>query len=1210
MPIKIHLSRKLTDLKEQLTEAIKKEQQGNIFKMPQIFVPHTNMKRWLELSIASDQDIAINLDINYLEKGVAALLKTISKDEQQQLPTQKLNFLIIKNLIADGDAWKLTTLEDKINSKKVVQLSEKLGGYFREYQYNRLDMIQAWIKDSKPVTDNSQYDKQQILFKKILSDIQTINTDEDKNYHSLFENIALLKNNLDKIKSDQTLHIFGFNQISQYHYRLLALLSEKMTLNFYFTNFASELSDNFLPQLLQEKELLYRDDAINLSAIRRWKRVGLSNFHFIDKEFNKNNIKADTIGEIVTLNQNENFLQRVQNSIIKEKYDLKPIEPDSSLQFIKAPTMFREIEMVYNTILDNLKNDNDLQLNEIAILTANSESYRPVIEAIFREKGELPVTFADFSADQESQVFRATNSLLELIDGNYKRNELLNFVIQSSLGGDEQINSKQRNQIIKIIDALAIYHDNDNKQQKVPTDYSWSKGLMRLKLGNIMELPDDDTNYDTNKIYNSILPFANIDSNMMGTELLISGLELLLGRIERLKSVSISTEEWLTIFIKIIEDFIKPEKGSEKRAKDNIIREINILNEERKELPQMNSQNTVAILKEIIYNSPQRIKSEVSKPMVGGIIISTVDSVTSLPFKIVYYVGMGEGDFPGRDDRSTLNLQAAEELTGNKTPAGDRTPAEILRYGFMESFLATTQKVYLSFVGKDIVNDRDNNPCSPLYELLDFIEAENIISFENKDSDFPFNWIPYNSFSTGYFNKKNIENSSTNIYTNYNKMDRLLAIEQIISEQKQQTTLSKEIKKEKNNIKKAGKELLNLSNKQQEEGMTIDINISQLKAFLMNPLESHLKYHFSIYDDQSSKENLLDKNDEPFYSIFPLDYNLPIKVIDDYIIGSVAQGEPLGLAELQELAFTNYNRYSLKGETPTAGFATHDLSKLQQKIATNSSGDGTSPFDMAAKLKTLLPGRFIREIIIGDSNGISENPLRLTAPELEVEVNGKLETIHLHGQQQINFINGNRLTTIITTKSKLGVKYLRQASHRLKYYLTPFLFTSSLVLCNRDKTLLAEIKELEVIIQFTDKIHTLIFNFGEEKTKEQLQDQLTTLIKDFLDPKQREQLPFENLMQTIYTGATAKAPGKYSNHFNDEIAGGDSTNDYSGDGELFYKEFSEKIEADNGNWHPAHYYMDSFDLLPESDIQVPKNALEKAIQRLKPFLALANEDNQ
>jgi len=842
MSIKIHLSRKLTDLKEQLTQAITKEQQGNIFKMPQIFVPHTNMKRWLELSIANDQDIAINLDINYLEKGVAALLKTISTDEQQQLPSQKLNFLIIKNLIADGEAWKLTTTEGKINSKKVVQLSEKLGGYFREYQYNRLDMIQEWIEDSKPVTDNAQYDKQQILFKKLLDDIQAINTDEDKNYHSLFENITLLKNNLAKINSDETLHIFGFNQISQYHYRLLALLSKKMTLHFYFTSFASELSDNFLPAFLKEKELLYSNEAITLSAIKRWKRVGLTNFHFIDKEFNKNNMETELTGDITTLNQNENFLQRVQAAIIKEKFDLNQIEPDDSLQFIKAPTMFREIEMVYNTILDNLKNDSDLQLNEIAILTANSEDYRPVIEAIFREKGELPVTFADFSANQESQVSKTVNNLIELIDGNYKRSELLNFIIQSSLGGEKQINSEQRNQLIKIIDALAIYHDNGSDENTLnsPTDYSWSKGLMRLKLGNIMELPDDNTNYDTNKIYNGILPFANIDSNMMGTGLIISGLELLLKRIEKLQSEDISTEEWLTIFIKIIEDFIKPEKGSEKRAKDNIIREINTLNEERKELPQMDNQNMIAILKEIIHNSPQRIKSEVSKPMVGGIIISTVDSVTSLPFKIAYYVGMGEGDFPGRDDRSTLNLQATEVLTG------DRTPAEILRYGFMESFLAVTQKVYLSFVGKDIVNDRDNNPCSPLYELLDFIQAENIISFENREDGFPFNWVPYNSFSTGYFSQKNLGNSSTNIYTNHNKMDRLLAIEQILSRQKQQTDLSKEIQKEKDKIKKESKELLNLNSKQQKDRGTIGITISQLKAFLMNPLESHLKHHFNI----------------------------------------------------------------------------------------------------------------------------------------------------------------------------------------------------------------------------------------------------------------------------------------------------------------------------------------------------------------------------
>lgn len=102
----------------------------------------------------------------------------------------------------------------------------------------------------------------------------------------------------------------------------------------------------------------------------------------------------------------------------------------------------------------------------------------------------------------------------------------------------------------------------------------------------------------------------------------------------------------------------------------------------------------------------------------GGVTFCTLMPMRAVPFKVVCLLGMNDGDFPRRGHQSDFDLLA---LPGMGRP-GDRSRRDDDRYLMLEALLAARDKLYVSWVGRN-VRDNTEQPASVLVsQLRDYLK--------------------------------------------------------------------------------------------------------------------------------------------------------------------------------------------------------------------------------------------------------------------------------------------------------------------------------------------------------------------------------------------------------------------------------------------------------------------------------------------------------
>ena len=104
--------------------------------------------------------------------------------------------------------------------------------------------------------------------------------------------------------------------------------------------------------------------------------------------------------------------------------------------------------------------------------------------------------------------------------------------------------------------------------------------------------------------------------------------------------------------------------------------------------------------------------------LTGGVTISALQPMRPIPFHTVYVLGMEEGKFPGKADLSSLDLRLL------KRRIGDISLPERNCYLFLEMLLAVQEKLYISYVARDLQKDRLQQPCSVINQLKRYVELE------------------------------------------------------------------------------------------------------------------------------------------------------------------------------------------------------------------------------------------------------------------------------------------------------------------------------------------------------------------------------------------------------------------------------------------------------------------------------------------------------
>ena len=87
-----------------------------------------------------------------------------------------------------------------------------------------------------------------------------------------------------------------------------------------------------------------------------------------------------------------------------------------------------------------------------------------------------------------------------------------------------------------------------------------------------------------------------------------------------------------------------------------------------------------------------------------------------IPFKIICFIGLNENSFPRQDKQISFNIIAT-----NPKPC-DKSKRNEDKYLFLETLLCAREKLYISYIGQDIRNNKTLPPSTLVSELIDYIQ--------------------------------------------------------------------------------------------------------------------------------------------------------------------------------------------------------------------------------------------------------------------------------------------------------------------------------------------------------------------------------------------------------------------------------------------------------------------------------------------------------
>jgi len=171
------------------------------------------------------------------------------------------------------------------------------------------------------------------------------------------------------------------------------------------------------------------------------------------KEANRTGVLHEVQNHILTLSNERDITQRFPQ--------------DRSLQILGCPSIYREVETIYNNILYNLATDGKLQLTDIAILVPDISRYKPVIDSVFnRRPRRLSYNLVDSRADIESVYGQAVLGILELAAGRFSRKEVFDLILNPCFMNKWQIGSEEVNIWARWAESLNIFHSFDKRQRR------------------------------------------------------------------------------------------------------------------------------------------------------------------------------------------------------------------------------------------------------------------------------------------------------------------------------------------------------------------------------------------------------------------------------------------------------------------------------------------------------------------------------------------------------------------------------------------------------------------------------------------------------------------------------------------------------------------------------------------------------------------------
>ena len=734
-----------------------------------VLVQSNGIAQWLKQSIAADPSddqsvggigIAADLDFKLPSEFIWAVYRSILGETEvppispyDKRPLSWRLFGLLPELVANDEAYAPLRrfIDGDQSDVRRFQLAEKLADLFDQYQVYRADWLSHWELGENGTPDFSGRERplepqelwQPKLWRAINEHIGAeLGQTSRSRIHLRFIDHA---RKLRALPSDRVLpkrvFVFGVSSLPWQTLEALEVLSRFVQVIFCVLN----PSQYHWAEIVSDRELLTAERRRGIQKSRfqpgceleqlhghanpllaGWGKQGRDFLRMLD-QFDDTEARASSYA--LYKNQIDLFfphstadspclLHQLQDDI----YDLTDLseiatrdlqlQHDHSVAFHIAHSPLREVEILHDQLLAAFNADANLKPRDVMVMVPDINAYAPFIKAVFSQYQDdpqlhIPYNIADLGQRGQNPLLTALEILLGLPESRCSVTEVMSLLEAPALRARFNIAESDLELIHQWIAGTHIRWGLDAQQRErsenpaIGERNTWLSGLRSMLLGFAL---------GQHESWMGVQGYAEIS----GSEIAIAG--NLARFIEALQRASValaqdqSAEQWVTQVQQLLADFFDAADPADELLIDRIKNQLGRWQDELHIAGATELLVPLIIVRERVMSAMDETNLR-QRFLSGSVNFSTLMPMRSIPFKMICLLGMNDGDYPRSRTPMDFDLMTREYRPGDRSRRNDD------RYLFLEALLSARQRLYISWVGRSILDDSER-PASVLVEQL------------------------------------------------------------------------------------------------------------------------------------------------------------------------------------------------------------------------------------------------------------------------------------------------------------------------------------------------------------------------------------------------------------------------------------------------------------------------------------------------------------
>lgn len=692
MVFKLYTSNCIETLSTLFCNAIKQKVRWNQVSI--IAVQNKGLEKWLAKQAATQNKIFANYEFTHPDSFIGRIHHIAKNYTNSYFSAENMKWKMYTYLCDEAfvSAFPAVSKYYEGDDIKRIQLAGKIADLFDKYQIYRPHIIEAWnMNTALDDADGEHFAKEEAWQRWLWQRLKSESNGRQDNFQGK-------QNLLKKMDSSEFqeavkasfphIHLFGIAVFSNYHWEIYQKLSSIIDISIYTTSPSCTADWHFDSVSTEANELLGSCKEINANLRRLLPTDGEHSFAPPQGDSLLATIQRD-----IYYNHNEG----IKNYVCATD--------DSSLRMVSSYTPAREVEALYNYLLNAFENNPDLKGSEVSVQLTDVDLYAPLIKAVFdNAPKKIPYIISDQDFSMGDSLIKAVDIFFNLPHANFKAENVLQLFDYKAI---RQRFDVQDVELIRqlIADANIRYGIEGNKDDDTYL-FSWKHGLSKLVLGYAIKggasySIDDEDYYPTDSIEGT--EALNIFKIKAFAETLFQ----LYAHSKSMKTIV----EWKDYLLNEVFDALFSVGDSYNDELDYIYKKLENLGTMTIEV---NEKISFQVFREGLVDL-LRTDAKHSTYTSGLVTFSAILPVGSIPYKHIAILGLNAGEFPRQQKQLGFDLMAIHPMPN------DRNTKDNDKYLFLEALLSARDALYLSYIGSSIKDNSELPPSLLVEELEDYI---------------------------------------------------------------------------------------------------------------------------------------------------------------------------------------------------------------------------------------------------------------------------------------------------------------------------------------------------------------------------------------------------------------------------------------------------------------------------------------------------------